>query len=82
MDYNKPVNTDLNVSCICMGCMGFGDAGNGRYSWTIDEAHSRDIIGLWWEDLDYEKRMISINHSVTYYPRRGDAYKCGFQSRR
>ena len=27
-----------------MGCMGFGDAQNGQHSWTIDEAHSREII--------------------------------------
>lgn len=38
-----------------------------------------EIIGLRWEDLDYEKRMININHSVTYYPRREDTYKCEFQ---
>ncbi len=24
------------------------------------------MIGLRWEDLDYEKRLISINHSVIY----------------
>lgn len=38
-----------------------------------------EIIGLRWEDIDYEKRMININHSVTYYPRRTDTYKCEFQ---
>lgn len=38
-----------------------------------------EIIGLRWQDLDYEKRMISINHSVTYYPRREDTYKCQFE---
>jgi predicted aldo/keto reductase-like oxidoreductase len=27
-----------------MGCMGFGDAANGQHSWTVDEAHSREII--------------------------------------
>ena len=27
-----------------MGCMGFGEAGNGQHSWTVDEAHSRAII--------------------------------------
>jgi aryl-alcohol dehydrogenase-like predicted oxidoreductase len=27
-----------------MGCMGFGDAANGQHSWTIDEAHTREII--------------------------------------
>lgn len=44
MKYTKLGNSDLNVSRICMGCMGFGDAGNGQHSWTLDEAHSREII--------------------------------------
>lgn len=44
MKYTKLGNSDLNVSCICMGCMGFGAAGNGQHSWTLDEAHSREII--------------------------------------
>ena len=37
-------NSDLKVSRICMGCMGFGDAGNGQHAWTLDEEHSRAII--------------------------------------
>ena len=45
MQYTKLGNSDLNVSRICMGCMGFGDAGNGQHSWTVDEEHSREIIG-------------------------------------
>lgn len=44
MNYAKLGSSDLNVSRICMGCMGFGDAGNGQHSWTVDEAHSREII--------------------------------------
>ncbi|MBQ9696667.1 MAG: aldo/keto reductase, partial [Oscillospiraceae bacterium] len=44
MKYTKLGNSDLNVSRICMGCMGFGDAGNGQHSWTIGEAHTREII--------------------------------------
>lgn len=44
MQYTKLGNSDLNVSRICMGCMGFGDAGSGQHSWTIDEEHSREII--------------------------------------
>ncbi|MBR1422648.1 MAG: aldo/keto reductase [Ruminococcus sp.] len=44
MKYIRLGNTDLNVSRICMGCMGFGDAQNGQHSWTIDEEHSREII--------------------------------------
>ncbi len=44
MQYTKLGNSDLQVSRICLGCMGFGDAGNGQHSWTVDEAHSREII--------------------------------------
>ena len=44
MKYTKLGNSDLNVSRICMGCMGFGDASNGQHSWTVDEEHSRAII--------------------------------------
>lgn len=44
MQYTKLGNSELNVSRICMGCMGFGDAKNGQHSWTLDEAHSREII--------------------------------------
>ena len=44
MKYIKLGKSDLNVSRICMGCMGFGDSQNGQHSWTIDETHSWKII--------------------------------------
>ena len=44
MKYTRLGNSDLNVSRICMGCMGFGDPGRGQHSWTIDEEHTREII--------------------------------------
>ena len=44
MKYKKLGTSELNVSRICMGCMGFGDAAHGQHSWTIDEEHSREII--------------------------------------
>ena len=44
MQYTKLGNSDLKVSRICMGCMGFGDPGRGQHSWTIDEEHTREII--------------------------------------
>lgn len=37
-----------------------------------------EIIGIRWEDIDLEKRLININHSVTYYPRRAETTKCEF----
>lgn len=44
MKYAKLGTSELNVSRICMGCMGFGDAAHGQHTWTIDEEHSREII--------------------------------------
>ena len=44
MEYIALGKTDLKVSRICMGCMGFGDSSRGQHSWTLDEDHSREII--------------------------------------
>ncbi len=44
MKYTKLGNSDLQVSRICMGCMGFGESTKGQHSWTLDEEHSREII--------------------------------------
>ncbi len=38
-----------------------------------------EMIGLRWEDIDLERRMIEINHNVTYYPRRKESSKCVFE---
>ncbi len=44
MEYIKLGNSELHVSRICMGCMGFGNADAGQHSWTLDEEQSRIII--------------------------------------
>lgn len=44
MEYIKLGNSELEVSRICLGCMGFGDSSIGQHSWTIDEEHTREII--------------------------------------
>lgn len=44
MEYVKLGLSDLRVSRICLGCMGFGNAATGQHSWTIDETSSREII--------------------------------------
>lgn len=44
MKYTKLGNSDLTVSRICMGCMGFGKAEAGMHSWTLPEAQSREIL--------------------------------------
>lgn len=38
-----------------------------------------EAIGLRWEDVNMEKRMIDINHSLTYYARRDDSFVCEFK---
>lgn len=44
MKYTNLGKSDLKVSRICMGCMGFGDAATGQHSWTVDESRTREII--------------------------------------
>ena len=44
MKYTKLGQSDLNVSRICMGCMGFGNAATGQHSWTVEEDKTREII--------------------------------------
>ena len=44
MEYRKLGNSDLEVSRICMGCMGFGDSSSGQHNWTLDEEQSKEII--------------------------------------
>ena len=48
MRYARLGNSELNVSRICMGCMGFGDAKNGQHTWTIDEEHTRRSSAKAW----------------------------------
>ena len=38
-----------------------------------------EVVGLRWQDVDLEKRIININHAMSYYPRREDTYKCEFR---
>lgn len=44
MEYTKLGNTGLDVSRICLGCMGFGDAEKGYHRWVLDEENASPII--------------------------------------
>ena len=44
MQYITLGNSNLNVSRICMGCMGFGVAAAGMHAWTLPEEESRAVI--------------------------------------
>ena len=44
MEYTKLGNTGLDVSRICLGCMGFGDAERWTHKWVLNEEDSRPVI--------------------------------------
>lgn len=44
MEYIKLGTSDLAVSRICLGCMGFGDPKAGQHSWTLGFEETRKII--------------------------------------
>ena len=44
MKYVKLGKSNLKVSKVCMGCMGFGNPENGMHSWTLPEKESKEII--------------------------------------
>lgn len=44
MQYKKLGNTGLDISPICIGCMGFGDPLRGYPSWSLDEDASRSLL--------------------------------------
>lgn len=44
MEYTKLGNTGMDVSRICLGCMGFGDANRWIHKWVLNEEDSRLII--------------------------------------
>lgn len=44
MEYINLGNSELKVSRICLGCMGFGAAQRGQHSWTLNEEDSREVI--------------------------------------
>ncbi len=44
MQYKKLGRTGLDVSPICVGCMGFGDPSRGYPGWSLDEEASRSLI--------------------------------------
>ena len=44
MKYTALGTSGLQVSRICLGCMGFGDPQNGQHSWTVGEPETRAIV--------------------------------------
>ena len=44
MKYTTLGKSDLKVSRICLGCMGFGDVQKGMHSWTLPYEESKEIV--------------------------------------
>jgi 1-deoxyxylulose-5-phosphate synthase len=44
VEYTKLGSSGMDVSRICLGCMGFGDAERWVHKWVLDEENSRPII--------------------------------------
>lgn len=38
-----------------------------------------ELVALRWKDLDFENRVITIDHKITYYPRSDKSYKCEYE---
>jgi aryl-alcohol dehydrogenase-like predicted oxidoreductase len=45
MQYAKLGNTGLDISPLCIGCMGYGDPSRGYPKWSLNEDASRALIG-------------------------------------
>lgn len=38
-----------------------------------------EVIGIRWQDIDFDKKEIDINHNVTYLPREDRNFKCAYE---
>ena len=69
MQYTKLGKSDLHVSRVCLGCMGFGDAAHGQHSWTLNEEASRAIIrrALEWGVNFFDTAIVYQNGTSEQY---------------
>lgn len=66
MNYIKLGNTGLDVSPICIGCMGFGDPKTYVHKWALDEEQSRPVIKKALESgINFFDTANSYSHGVS-----------------
>lgn len=46
MEYVNLGNTDIKVSKVCLGCMGFGEPQAGMHSWTLPYEESQKSLNM------------------------------------
>lgn len=46
MEYVNLGNTDIKVSKVCLGCMGFGNPQAGMHSWTLPYEESKKSLNM------------------------------------
>ena len=46
MEYVNLGNTDIKVSKVCLGCMGFGNPQAGMHSWTLSYEESKKSLNM------------------------------------
>lgn len=46
MEYVNLGKTDIKVSKVCLGCMGFGDPQAGMHSWTLPYEESKKSLSM------------------------------------
>jgi hypothetical protein len=63
MEYTKLGNSGMDVSRVCLGCIGrFRDAGRGVHKWVLNEESSQPIIK---KALEFLGSLLSIPPTST-----------------
>ena len=58
MEYVKLGNTGLDVSRICLGCMGFGDVSTGFHMWVVSD---NLLKGAAWNSVQIAEKLHEMN---------------------